>query len=367
LQLIETGGPGGAERVLVSLTAALTTEPGFRASAGLLKAGWVADELARRALPAAQFRIRRALDPHLVWALARHLRRAEVDLVHAHEFTMNVYGAAAAWLARVPVIATVHGRGYYAEARRRLLALRLAARSGAVVVAVSSDIQQFLESEVGIPRVRLVPNGIDLARPASGDRDRGRRAIGIGREPLLIGTIGNLYPVKGHRVLLAALRELGPEVHVAIAGRGNEEGALRAQAAELGIAERVHFLGYRDDTPDLLAACDIYALPSLFEGQSLALIEAMGARLPIVATQVGGNPEVLGPKDVTGLFVPAGDPQALAVELRRLAGDPGLRGRLGEAALARAKSEFSLAAMLGRYRALYAEVLGHRPRRGGER
>ena len=77
---------------------------------------------------------------------------------------MNVYGAAAGWLARVPVIATVHGRGYYAEARRRLLALRLAARSGAVVVAVSSDIQHFLESEVGIPRVRLVPNGIDAAR-----------------------------------------------------------------------------------------------------------------------------------------------------------------------------------------------------------
>ncbi|HWN82076.1 MAG TPA: glycosyltransferase [Candidatus Udaeobacter sp.] len=366
LQLIETGGPGGAERVLVSLTAALAAEPGFRASAGLLKAGYVADELARRGLPQTQFRIRRALDPGLVMALARHLRQAEVDLVHAHEFTMNVYGAAAAWMARVPAILTVHGRGYYAEAGRRLLALRLAARSGAIVVAVSSDIQRFLGSEVGIPGVRLVPNGIDLARPASGDRARGRQALGIGPEAIVIGNIGNLYPVKGHRVLLAALAELGPEVHVAIAGRGKEAEPLRALAAELGIAARVHFLGYRDDTPDLLAAWDIYALPSLFEGQSLALIEAMAARLPIVATAVGGNPEVLGPKEVTGLYAPPEDPTALAAELRRLIADPALRARLGAAALERARTEFSLAAMLERYRALYAAALA-RKRRGSTR
>jgi glycosyltransferase involved in cell wall biosynthesis len=367
LQLIETGGPGGAERVLVSLTAALSAEPGYRASAGLLKTGWLEAELERRALPVHRFRLKSPLDPGLVFDLARYLRRERVTLVHAHEFTMNVYGAAAAWCCRVPVIATVHGRGYYAGARRRLAALRLAAASGAILVAVSSDIQQFLKDRLGLDTVRRVPNGIDLQRPASGKREMGRRALGLGPEPIVIGTIGNLYPVKGHRVLLAALARLESRPHLAIAGRGKEEAALRAQAEELGIADRVHFLGYREDTPDLLAAFDIYALPSLFEGQSLALIEAMAAGLPIAATAVGGNPEVLGRSEEEGLFVRADDASALARAIERLMADPELRSRLGRAALTRARAEFGLETMLGRYRTLYAEALERRPPRGGGR
>jgi glycosyltransferase involved in cell wall biosynthesis len=353
--------------VLVSLTAALAACPGYRASAGILKSGFVADELARRALAVHRFELRHPLDPRFVIALARHLRRERVDLVHAHEFTMNVYGAAAAWLCRVPAIATVHGRGYYTLARRRLAALQLVARSGAILVAVSSDIRDFLQSTLGLDRVRVVPNGIDLARPAGGDRERGRRAIGVGPDATVIGTVGNLYPVKGHRVLLAAAARLGPEVHVAIAGRGGEEAALRELALELGIASRVHLLGYREDTPDLLAASDIYALPSLSEGQSLALIEAMAAGLPIVATAVGGNPEVLGRPEEEGLFVPPSHPAALAAALARLGADHSLRARLGAAAQARARAEFSLEAMLGRYRALYGELLAGRPERGAGR
>jgi glycosyltransferase involved in cell wall biosynthesis len=363
LQLIETGGPGGAERVLVSLTAALQAEPGYRASAGILKSGWLADELARRSLAVHRFALRQPLDLGLVRALTRHFRQEKVDLVHAHEFTMNVYGSAAAWLDRVPMIATVHGRGYYAAANRRLLALGLAARTGAILVAVSSDIQAFLRARLGLERVRVVPNGIDLERPAGGDRERGRRMIGVGTEAIVIGTVGNLYPVKGHRVLVQAVARLGSDVHLAIAGRGAEEAGLRSLAAELGIAPRVHLLGYREDTPDLLAASDIYALSSLYEGQSLALIEAMAAGLPIAATHVGGNPEVLGQADRDGLLVPPSDPAALAAALARLAGDRALRAQLGAAARARARTEFSLTTMVGRYRALYDEVLaGRRPR-----
>jgi glycosyltransferase involved in cell wall biosynthesis len=187
--------------------------------------------------------------------------------------------------------------------------------------------------------------------------------FGVGTEAIVIGTVGNLYPVKGHRVLVQAVARLGSDVHLAIAGRGAEEAGLRSLAAELGIAPRVHLLGYREDTPDLLAASDIYALSSLYEGQSLALIEAMAAGLPIAATHVGGNPEVLGQADRDGLLVPPSDPAALAAALARLAGDRALRAQLGAAARARARTEFSLTTMVGRYRALYDEVLaGRRPR-----
>ncbi len=367
LQLIETGGPGGAEKVLIQLTERLDADRDFRSTAGLLKSGWLEEELAARGLDVHRFHLRHPLDARLVLDLARHIRRSKVDVVHAHEFTMNVFGAAAGRLAGVPVIATVHGRGYYAEARRRIAALKLAGRLGAVWVAVSNDIGRFLET-LGLGPVRLIPNGIDVDRPAGGDRRRGRNAIGVSAGTPLVGSVGNLYPVKGHAVLIQAMARLKTAgVHLAIAGRGGEEAALRELAGELGIAERVHLLGYRDDIPDLLAAFDIYALPSFSEGQSLALIEAMAAAKPIVATAVGGNPEVLGGEgSASGFLVPPGDAEALAMSLDRLLTESCARP-LGEEARLRAREEFSIESMLARYRALYAARLEARSRRrGGE-
>jgi len=360
LHLIETGGPGGAERVLTSLSLALGATGEFRSAVGLLKDGWVAQELRRSGETPVLFQLRRPLDPALLWALVRHLRQAQVDLVHAHEFTMNVYGGVAAALAGVPAVGTVHGRGYYADAGRRIAALKLAARLGLVLVAVSSDIQHFLADTIGLAGVRLIPNGIDVERPASGDRARGRAALGLAPATPVIGAIGNLYPVKGHAILLRAVANLSVPAHIVIAGRGEEEEALRREAAALGLGDRLHLLGFRDDVPDLLAAFDIYALPSFSEGQSLALIEAMAAGRPIVATAVGGNPELLDAGAPTGLLVPPGEPAALAAALGGLLADPAAAERLGAAARARARAEFSLAVMLGRYRALYAERLAAR-------
>jgi len=360
LHLIETGGPGGAERVLTSLTLALGAAGEFHSTVGLLKDGWVAQELRRHGQTPVLFRLRRPLDPALLWALVRHLRRARVDLVHAHEFTMNVYGGVAAALAGVPAVGTVHGRGYYAEAGRRIAALKLATRLGLVPVAVSSDIRQFLADTLGLAGLRLIPNGIDVERPASGDRARARAALALPPAIPVIGAIGNLYPVKGHTILLRAVAHLPVPAHLVIAGRGEEEAALRREAAALGLGDRLHLLGFRDDVPDLLAAFDIYALPSFSEGQSLALIEAMAAGRPIVATAVGGNPELLGAGEPTGLLVPPGEPAALAAALARLLAEPAAAERLGAAARARARAEFSLAVMLGRYRALYQERLAAR-------
>jgi glycosyltransferase involved in cell wall biosynthesis/predicted ATP-grasp superfamily ATP-dependent carboligase len=366
LQLIETGGPGGAERVLVNLAASLDASADYRCAAGLLKEGWVSSELRGLGIETHLFRLRRPLDPRLVLALARYMRQAGVDLVHTHEFTMNVYGIVAAALARVPAVATVHGRGYFAEAGRRVAALKFAAHVGGALVAVSKDIQRFLSGELGFRAVHLIPNGVDMNRLAGGDRARGRAAIGVPDPIPVVGTVGNLYPVKGHRVLLSALARLesSPPAHLVIAGRGGEEDTLREQSRELGIADRVHLLGYREDVPDLLAAFDIYALPSFSEGQSLALIEAMAAGLPVVATAVGGNPEILGESGISGILVPPRDPEALAESLARLLAGPEAGRRMGEAARTRARAEFSLEMMIERYRSLYGELLGARGRGG---
>ncbi len=145
LHLIETGGPGGAERVVTSLALALGATGEYRSAVGLLKDGWVAQELRRNGQAPVLFQLRRPLDPALLWALVRHLRAARVDLVHAHEFTMNVYGGVAAALAQVPAVGTVHGRGYYAEAGRRIAALKLASM-GIEIDELTEEQEKYLNS-----------------------------------------------------------------------------------------------------------------------------------------------------------------------------------------------------------------------------
>ena len=281
--------------------------------------------------------------------LPRIAQRLRVDLVHYPHFDAPVH------LMPVPVVATVHGKNYYADAGRRVLAMRLLPTLGATVVAVSSDIRSYLEGALGVRGVRVIPNGIDVHRYEGGNRAAARRTLGLDPEACIIGAVGNLYRVKGHAVLVEAVARLGdPRLHVVIAGRGEEEAALRRQAASAGMGDRLHLLGFREDVPQLLAAFDFYALPSFSEGQSLALIEAMAAGLPIVASRVGGNPEILTDGE-HGLLCGAGDAEALAAALRRLIADPAAAGRLAEAGRARARAEFSLEAMVKRYRRLYAE------------
>jgi glycosyltransferase involved in cell wall biosynthesis len=204
--------------------------------------------------------------------------------------------------------------------------------------------------------VEVVPNGIPFR---NGDRSSLRNELGLSANDLLLVAVGNLYPVKGHAVLLRALGGLlrsGEIANVpwrlAIAGRGEEEEGLRALAREEGIADRVTLLGFRRDVPDILAAADIFVMPSLSEGLPLALVEAMAAGLPVVVSDVGGVPEVA----VAGreaILVPPGEPALLAEGLARLLRDPSARVTMGRAARERALRDFSVSTMCEAYERLY--------------
>jgi glycosyltransferase involved in cell wall biosynthesis len=175
----------------------------------------------------------------------------------------------------------------------------------------------------------------------------------------LLLAVGNLYPVKGHIHLLEALALLTaryPTAHLAIAGRGALEPALRARATELGIARRVHLLGLRSDVPDLLAAADVYVLPSLSEGLPLSLLEAMFAGCPIVASPVGEVPDALAAGEA-GLLVEPGDATGLAAAIGRLLDDPSLARLLGARAGLRAAARYGVSEMITRYTALYRQLL----------
>jgi len=184
-----------------------------------------------------------------------------------------------------------------------------------------------------------------------------RAELGVGASDLLVLAIGSLMKRKGHRVLLEAMRRVEteegtPAWKVAIAGEGAERADLEGFIAEHGLAGRAILLGNRDDVPDLQAAADIFAMPSLWEGLPLAVLEAMFAANPVIATTASGIPEAIT-HDENGLLIPPGDPDALAAAIRRLLRDRALRERLGARARERAQRDFSVGAMADGYERLY--------------
>ncbi len=358
--LIESDGPGGAERMLATLAAGLQaagSENVVVAPAG--GEGWLAQELRGTGVRVELFRQDRALSPTFARWLTATLRRHRIALAHSHEFTMAVYGAWAARRAGIPHLFTMHGSRYYAGRLRRRVAMRLAVELSGSVVAVSQSLKGHLSRDLWMraSRIATIPNGARLTTVAQSSL---REELKLGNGDQLAVTIGNLYPVKGHGFLLEALALLAtryPRLHVAIAGRGELEGPLRARARGLRVDERFHLLGLRSDIGNLLAAADVFVLPSLSEGLPLALLEAMLAERPIVATAVGEVPTVLM-DGRAGVLVPPGDAAALASALARLLADPGQARRLSAAAVVRAAEAYSLSQMLERYRSLYERLIG---------
>jgi len=287
----------------------------------------------------------------------RIVREDKVDLIHAHEFDAIVHGMVVAALAGIPMVATVHGRIYFWEKARRRAAYRLVSRY-AQMVAVSEELRHFLIDQVGIHknRVRVIYNGVD--EPARFDRNdvaQYKKDLGIPHDDTVVGVIGNLYPVKGHTYLLQAIPQIlttCPQTSFLFIGRGELEVPLKTQVKELGVEEKVRFLGLRQDIPTLLSVMDIFAMPSLSEGLSIALLEAMAAAKPVVATDVGGNPELVASGE-TGLLVPAKDPEALAHALVQLLNDPATMQRYGQAGLKRVRDRFALQTMTSEYQAIY--------------
>jgi glycosyltransferase involved in cell wall biosynthesis len=318
---------------------------------------WLHTEFRRAGFRPETFPLRGPADPVCLATIVWLLRRHRIDVVHSHAFFAAVYGGIAAWLLGKSHVITMHGSRYYAGRRRRVLALRWSARRSRALVGVSSATAAELTSGLGLPpaSVRVVYNGVPRQ---SGDRERVRRELSLRADELLIVAIGSLFPVKGHAVLLQALLQLSdgpplPPWRAAIAGVGGEDASLRAFIEGNGLGDRVTLLGFRDDVPDVLAAADVYAMPSLYEGSPLALMEAMFAGKPIVASDVGGIPELVT-DDGEALLAAPGDATQLAQALRSLLTDSARRERLGRAAHRRAESRFTLDRMVDEYEELYA-------------
>jgi glycosyltransferase involved in cell wall biosynthesis len=356
LQLIETSGPGGAEKMLVNLVGELSKGE-FHPIVCLRKEGWLHNQLQESGCET-------KIVPHNGYinsAWFRQLRKIihaeQIDVIHAHEFAMNAYGSVLSGLTGVPVITTVHGKSYYHDKWRRRFAYRLIAR-WSKMVAVSEDIRNFLVTQVGIDRdhVMTIHNGIDVkAYIGNFGEDRAQEKD---RTKYVIGAVGSLYAVKGHTCLLKALAivlKTQPDVVCKIAGQGHLLGQLQTEAAELGIANKVTFLGLRDDIPEFLQNIDVFVLSSLSEGLPLSVLEALAAGKPVVATDVGGVSEVVQDQ-ITGFVVPPKDPEALAARILQVMADQAMSERLGRAGREKVERDFSLDTMTKQYEALYEEA-----------
>jgi glycosyltransferase involved in cell wall biosynthesis len=292
------------------------------------------------------------------WARLYGLLRGEsMDIVHAHMPRAGVPGTVVARAARVPVVINQeHGWSYVGKPMRRFLDRNVIARGGDVLLAVSEWDRQNIISAEHIPGqlVRVLPNGI--SPPARVGTDV-RGELGVGAEVALVGAVGRLFPEKGYDDLLRALARLrddGRTLRCVIAGIGPQEDELRRLAGELDLVEVVELMGRRGDVPDVLAALDVAVLSSKHEGSPLAVIEYMAAGAPIVASAVGGVPEIVRDGEEC-LLVEPGDPRALARAIARLLDDRELAHRLGSAARERQRERYDIDAVVRRLEDIYME------------
>jgi glycosyltransferase involved in cell wall biosynthesis len=293
------------------------------------------------------------------WArLASELRRHRIDVLHAHKFGSNVWGTLVGRLARVPVvIAHEHTWSYVGRPLRRLLDRHLIARGTDAFLAVSAeDMRRMIEIEgISARDVLMVPNGIP---PLPSARRDVRRELGIPADAPVIGTVTRLYRQKAPEVVVLAAARLAagfPGLQVLIVGAGPEESRVRALIDAQGLSDTVRLLGLRDDVPEVLAALDVAVSTSDWEGSPLSVIEYMAAGLPVVATAVGGVPDLIT-DGVHGLLVPRGDSAALAAAVERLLRNPEDAHAMGRRGRDRQRREFDLDSMVRRLERLYEDL-----------
>lgn len=296
----------------------------------------------------------------MVRALNRLFRRERPDVVHVHNFLAQLYAGVAAKMAGVPaLVGTKHGAGWPRLCGSRRLAGRVY-RLCDRIIAVSGDVQRGFVGTYGLPteRVPVILNGIDTDKFRPHNGSAGVDRLECGGAPM-IGTVCRLVEYKGVRTLLnafAMLRDRFPDARLVIVGDGVDRGAFEQCARKLGIGDSVQFLGAQQNVEDLYPIFDVFALASHTEGISLTVLEAGACALPIVATRVGGNPEIVR-HGREGLLVPPRDAEGLADALERQWTNRAAAEAMGRAARERVVREFSLDRMTSDYVELYKEML----------
>ena len=358
LLFIETGGPGGAERVVLDLARGFL-ERGTEAHVLTLRTGWLTDQLKESKVNHTLLESGRKLDIGLPFRISSFMQEKGFTVLHSHLLDSNFYGAMAATLAGVKHVATEHGDVHHTQGKKLLNAkLRIIAWCGSQLTAVSRFSSDHLLAQ-GFPAERLTVIGNPLmpVDPATvRSKEDIRAELGVTGEDWVWTHVANFRPVKDQQTLLrgfAAARS-GSSKHqiLLLVGDGPERAKLEALVAELNITDGVRFIGFQSDVASYLQASDGFILSSLSEALPMSLLEAAQAGLVLVATNVGGLPEVLRPGQ-TGYLFPPGDAPALAAIMKEIAENPDVARALAKNVRREVLERFSIDKVLDSYAAVY--------------
>lgn len=342
---------GGLENIAIELASGLDDREFSSSICCINKHGELADMAGQRGIKLFCLDKKAGFSMYTIIKLAWLLKREKIHIVHSHNPGAMIYAAIAARIARIPVVInTRHGRNIK-------IVNRYVWAMNDSIVSISKDAQnRLLEYNHINPKLaRVIYNGIKIHVPES----KRKQIKGIAEGDMVVATVGRLVPDKDYFTLLDAFAQtikIFKNAKLLFVGDGVLRQELESYCADLGLKNNVIFLGFRQDVAELLGCADIFVLSSLTEGISLALLEAMSAGLPVVATDVGGNPEVVANGD-SGFLVPARNPEMMAEKIATLLLNSGLAHSMGETGRHIVETSFSLERMLNDYKDLYLEIM----------
>jgi glycosyltransferase involved in cell wall biosynthesis len=358
MQVLLDLDPGGCERVVVELTRHLL--PVGRVVVCCLDyAGRWAKDLEAMGVKVYALNRSPGFQPSLGRRLASLAAQHQVDVLHCHQYSPFVYGVLAGFLRpRLRLIYTEHGRrSEHDLSTKRRLVNAVFSRRPSHCVAVSAELREYMIAE-GVPgrKLSVIRNGIDPG-PASSPvrRAEAREQLGLAPGAYVVGTVAGLRPVKDLGTLIEAFCGISsdlPNATLIIVGEGSERKNLESLVESKGVGDRVVLAGFRERPADLLPAFDVFVNSSITEGISITLLEAMAAELPVIATRVGGTPELVLDGQ-TGVLVASRNPRALSLQLLEMARSPELGRKYGAAGRRRVEGEFSLDKMVDSYLRIY--------------
>ncbi len=358
---IDTFNIGGAETVAINLCRELLKEPDYQPICIHFDADAIAERcnqygIPQLSAPARQYYKKTTTLPLFAWQFHRFLRWHQIDVLHSHLFGPIVAAALATWMSRIPHIGTLHDTYTIEERPARVHLLRLAALLKTKLIAVSRQMEDYYRSRGGFSQSAFVTiyNGVSINMPFGERRDSIRKTLGIEDKEVVIVCVARLVKLKRHDLLIQAVRQIAStlNIHLVIVGDGPEREELDQLVRQQTSAHKITFLGERDDVADILTAADIFTLTSDTEGLSCSILEAMAAGLPVVATNVGGNFELVT-EGQNGFLVNKRSTEQITKKLQQLSESPILRKELGRESLGIARSRFDWSTTFSLYKQLY--------------
>jgi glycosyltransferase involved in cell wall biosynthesis len=365
LHLISSSGILGAERVLLEL-AEHSKRAGLKVTIGVFENSQNPNmELANygkeQGFDVQVFPCNGRFDKKTIRMIKDYIDKAGVQILHSHNYKSNFYAWRALSNNNIRWVVTKHGRRYGPKLLLYNFLDGFIVRHADRVIAVSKEIGRKARlAGIAQEKILLIENGLNLERFTTNTSPEAiKESLGIKKEALVVGTIGALTKEKGHQYLLrAALKviRICPEAIFLLVGDGIERPSLEKTASSLGIKDSVIFAGMRKDVPEILSILNAFVLPSLNEGLPMALLEAQGAQIPVVATRVGAIPDVLQ-NGVTGILIPPKDPQAIAEAIIMILSDKKLASGIAKKGFERVRDNFSSEKMASKYLSIYRELL----------